>query len=76
VLGTGVTLDSDPVALTAQLSGEDSDRVAAEQASRALAELAAAGITVDNFALGQPTLDEVFLALTDHPASQSEEVAA
>src|SRR5919199_961288 len=34
-------------------------------ASRALAELARAGITVDNFALGQPTLDEVFLALTD-----------
>ena len=74
VLGTGVQLDADPVALTAQLSGEDSDRVAAEQASRALAELAAAGITVDNFALGQPTLDEVFLALTDHPAT--EEVAA
>jgi len=76
VLGAGITLDADPVALTAQLSGDDSDRVAAEQASRALAELAAAGITVDNFALGQPTLDEVFLALTDHPATQSEEVAA
>ena len=76
VLGAGITLDADPVALTAQLSGDDSDRVAAEQASRALAELAAAGITVDNFALGQPTLDEVFMALTDHPASQSEEVAA
>jgi ABC-2 type transport system ATP-binding protein len=65
VLGGGVQPDPDPVALTAQLSGEDSDREAAEQASRALAELAAAGITVDNFALGQPTLDEVFLALTD-----------
>jgi ABC-2 type transport system ATP-binding protein len=76
VLGAGITLDADPVSLTAQLSGDDSDRVAAEQASRALAELAAAGITVDNFALGQPTLDEVFLALTDHPATQSEEVAA
>ncbi len=74
VLGPGVQLDPDPVALTAQLSGEDSQRVAAEQASRALAELAAAGITVDNFALGQPTLDEVFLALTDHPAT--EEAAA
>ncbi|MEV7195071.1 ATP-binding cassette domain-containing protein [Streptomyces sp. NPDC093510] len=37
---------------------------AAEQASRALAELARAGITVDNFSLGQPSLDEVFLALT------------
>jgi ABC-2 type transport system ATP-binding protein len=74
VLGTGVQLDPDPVALTAQLSGDDTDREAAEQASRALAELAAAGIVVDNFALGQPTLDEVFLALTDHPAT--EEVAA
>jgi len=83
VLGTGVQLDADPVALTAQLSGEDSDREAAEQASRALSELARAGITVDNFSLGQPTLDEVFLALTDHPAtsdssdsSDSKEVAA
>jgi ABC-2 type transport system ATP-binding protein len=75
VLGDNVKPDPDPVALTAQLSGEDSDRVAAEQASRALAELAAASITVDNFALGQPTLDEVFLALTDHPAT-SEEAAA
>jgi ABC-2 type transport system ATP-binding protein len=70
-----VQLDADPVALTAQLSGDDSDRVADEQASRALAELAGAGIVVDNFALGQPTLDEVFLALTDHPAT-TEEVAA
>jgi ABC-2 type transport system ATP-binding protein len=75
LLGDNVSPDPDPVALTAQLSGDDSDREAAEQASRALAELAAAGIVVDNFALGQPTLDEVFLALTDHPAS-SEEVAA
>jgi ABC-2 type transport system ATP-binding protein len=75
VLGDNVKPEPDPVALTAQLSGEDSDRVAAEQASRALAELAAAGIVVDNFALGQPTLDEVFLALTDHPAT-SEEAAA
>jgi ABC-2 type transport system ATP-binding protein len=75
VLGPGVQLDPDPVALTAQLSGEDTQREAAEQASRVLAELAAAGITVDNFSLGQPTLDEVFLALTDHPAN-AEEVAA
>jgi len=65
VLGTGVQLDADPVALTAQLSGKDSDLEAAEQASRALSELARAGIKVDNFSLGQPTLDEVFLALTD-----------
>jgi ABC-2 type transport system ATP-binding protein len=75
VLGPNVHPDPDPVGLTAQLSGEDSDREAAEQASRALAELAAAGILVDNFALGQPTLDEVFLALTDHPATTDEEAA-
>ena len=75
VLGGNVQPDADPVAITAQLSGEDGDRVAAEQASRALAELAAAGITVDNFALGQPTLDEVFLALTDHPANPEEAAA-
>jgi ABC-2 type transport system ATP-binding protein len=50
--------------------------MAAEQASRALADLAAAGITVDNFSLGQPTLDEVFLALTDHPATATDEEAA
>jgi ABC-2 type transport system ATP-binding protein len=75
VLGAHVTPDADPVGMTAQLSGEDSDLVAAEQASRALAELAAAGITVDNFALGQPTLDEVFLALTDHPAVEKEVAA-
>ena len=70
LLGSNVNPDPDPVALTAQLSGEDSDREAAEQASRALAELAAAGITVDNFALGQPTLDEVFLALTGHDTGE------
>ncbi|HEV7652961.1 MAG TPA: ATP-binding cassette domain-containing protein [Actinophytocola sp.] len=75
VLGTAVQLDADPVALTASLSGEDSDAAAASLASSALARLADAGITVDNFSLGQPTLDEVFLALTDHPAT-TEEAAA
>ena len=29
-----------------------------------------AGIAVDDFALGQPSLDEVFLALTGHPADR------
>ncbi|WP_260606647.1 ATP-binding cassette domain-containing protein [Streptomyces sp. WAC08241] len=57
--------DPDPVALTATVDGHGTDLGAAEQAARALAELARAGITVDSFALGQPSLDEVFLALTD-----------
>jgi daunorubicin/doxorubicin transport system ATP-binding protein len=71
-LGTEVTLEADPVALTARV-GADTD--AAEQASRALAELAGGGITVDDFSLGQPSLDEVFLALTDHPATEKEVAA-
>ncbi len=72
-LETQVLLDGEPVALTARVAGEGSDRGAAEQASRALAELAASGITVDDFSLGQPSLDEVFLALTDRPAHIDEE---
>ncbi|MEU5578580.1 ATP-binding cassette domain-containing protein [Streptomyces huasconensis] len=66
VLDAQVQLEPDPVALTARVGtdGGRDGRGAAEQASRALAELARAGITVDNFALGQPSLDEVFLALT------------
>ncbi|MET7640244.1 ATP-binding cassette domain-containing protein [Streptomyces sp. NPDC005438] len=84
-LDAEVQLEPDPVALTARVGGAgtpstngDSARTAAngagaaaEQASRALAELAHAGIVVDNFALGQPSLDEVFLALTDRPADHS-----
>ncbi len=70
-----VLLDSDPVALTARLSGDSTERGAAEHASHALAELARAGIIVDTFALGQPSLDEVFLALTDRPAVTEESAA-
>ncbi|MGW3623707.1 ATP-binding cassette domain-containing protein [Streptomyces sp. NPDC000880] len=64
-LGAEVQLDPDPVALTARVNGHGTEQGAAAQAARALAELARSGITVDNFALGQPSLDEVFLALTD-----------
>jgi ABC-2 type transport system ATP-binding protein len=64
-LGAEVVLDPDPVALTARVNGHGTQQGAAEQAARALSELARSGITVDNFSLGQPSLDEVFLALTD-----------
>ncbi|MEV7913913.1 MULTISPECIES: ATP-binding cassette domain-containing protein [Streptomyces] len=64
-LNAEVQLDADPVALTARVDGQRTEQGAAEQAGRALAELARSGITVDNFSLGQPSLDEVFLALTD-----------
>ena len=65
VLGVLVHLDSDPAALTARVS--DSERVA-----HALAELSRSGVAVTDFALGQPSLDEVFLALTGHPAEDDD----
>ena len=51
----------------------DPERVAA-----ALAELTRAGLAVTDFSLGQPSLDEVFLALTGHLAQDesTEEVPA
>jgi ABC-2 type transport system ATP-binding protein len=71
-LDAPVHLESDPVALTARIAGNGREEAAAEQASRALGLLAEAGIVVDDFSLGQPSLDEVFLALTDHTATQEE----
>jgi ABC-2 type transport system ATP-binding protein len=65
-LGVEVHLDSDPAALTASVS--DPERVA-----RALAELARADVSVAEFALGQPSLDEVFFALTGRPAEEGTE---
>ncbi len=64
-LGVDVQLESDPAALSARV--EDAERVAL-----ALAELARSGVGVANFALGQPSLDEVFLALTGRPATEDE----
>ncbi|WP_433531690.1 ATP-binding cassette domain-containing protein [Micromonospora sp. CA-263727] len=67
-LGVPVQLEPDPVAMTARVGGDGSDLDASAQAAKALSELSRAGIVVDDFSLGQPSLDEVFLALTDHPA--------
>src|SRR5690606_24508098 len=72
-LGAAVQTQSDPFALTARVTGNGDDVVASEQASRALHALSAAGIVVDEFAFGQPSLDEVFLALTARPAVESAE---
>jgi ABC-2 type transport system ATP-binding protein len=59
-LGT-VHLEPDPAALSAPCS--DADR-----AADAIAELARSDVQIAGFSLGQPSLDEVFLALTGHPA--------
>jgi daunorubicin/doxorubicin transport system ATP-binding protein len=71
-LGVQLQFERDPVALSARI--DDADR-----AANALAQLARTGIPVTGFALGQPSLDEVFLTLTGHPtdddASTKEEAA-
>jgi ABC-2 type transport system ATP-binding protein len=72
-LGVPVQLEPDPVAMTARVGGAGSDLDAGAQAALALGNLARAGIVVDDFSLGQPSLDEVFLALTDHPAVEAGE---
>ncbi|CAN5745321.1 daunorubicin resistance protein DrrA family ABC transporter ATP-binding protein [soil metagenome] len=62
-LGTA-TLEPDRAALSAACS--DADRAAG-----ALAELTRSGVRIADFSLGQPSLDEVFLALTGHPAEEA-----
>jgi daunorubicin/doxorubicin transport system ATP-binding protein len=60
-----VHLEADPAALSAPCGD-------AERAAEALAELTRAGIAVADFSLGQPSLDEVFLALTGHTAEDQD----
>jgi ABC-2 type transport system ATP-binding protein len=62
----GVHLEPDPAALSAPCA--DADR-----AAEAVAALAAAGVGIADFSVGQPSLDEVFLALTGHPAEEEHE---
>jgi ABC-2 type transport system ATP-binding protein len=57
-----IRLEADPAALSARIT--DADRVA-----HALMELSRSRVVVSNFALGQPSLDEVFLALTGRVAT-------
>ncbi|WP_067817756.1 ATP-binding cassette domain-containing protein [Actinomadura kijaniata] len=68
VLAVPIHLESDPAALSARIS--DPERVA-----HALAELTRSGVRLGDFALGQPSLDEVFLALTGHRQDAGTEAA-
>jgi ABC-2 type transport system ATP-binding protein len=61
-----VHLEPDPAALSVQC-GE------ADRAAEAVAELARSGVRIAGFQLGQPSLDEVFLALTGHLAEEEPE---
>ncbi|MDQ6852461.1 MAG: ATP-binding cassette domain-containing protein [Actinomycetota bacterium] len=68
-LGVPVHLESDAAALTASVS--DPERVA-----RALTELSRAQVALAEFSLGQPSLDEVFFALTGRPPDDAKQEEA
>src|ERR671911_247833 len=61
VLGADCHMESDPASLSTSCADPD-------RAAEAVGELTRSGIGVANFSLGQPSLDEVFLALTGRPA--------
>jgi ABC-2 type transport system ATP-binding protein len=56
-----VSLEADSAALSAAC-------VDADRGAEAVADLARSGVRIADFSVGQPSLDEVFLALTGHPA--------
>jgi len=66
LLGAPVRAGADPLVLTAKVPAGPPGQPASERVTAALAGLAGAGIAIGEFALGQPSLDEVFLALTGH----------
>jgi ABC-2 type transport system ATP-binding protein len=63
VLTADIRLEADPAALSVTCASVD-------RAAEAVGELTRSGIEVANFSLGQPSLDEVFLALTGHTAEE------
>jgi ABC-2 type transport system ATP-binding protein len=66
VLGDGVVPVSDPTALTARLASP-------AQAAAVLTALTQDSVDVAEFSVGNPTLDEVFFALTGRPAGAATE---
>ncbi|MBT0773117.1 ATP-binding cassette domain-containing protein [Kineosporia sp. J2-2] len=64
-LGTEPVLESDPASVSLRVS--DPTAVAG-----ALHRVGERGLVISEFALGQPSLDEVFLALTGRPADEAE----
>jgi ABC-2 type transport system ATP-binding protein len=61
-----VSLEPDPAALSSACADP-------ERAALGVAELARAGVGIAEFSLGQPSLDEVFLALTGHMAEDTDQ---
>ncbi len=65
LLGMPAETGSDTRAVGVRVSGPD-------QAASALAALAAGGVRVSEFSFGQPSLDEVFLAMTGRPRENAQ----
>ena len=63
VFGPEVRNGSDPRTLSVQVAGD-------AKVAEAFTALSAAGLSVSEFALGQPSLDEVFFALTGRPVEE------
>ena len=68
-LGEPARAEAEPHSISARLSSSD-------HAAAAVAALGEAGIAVTDFSLGQPSLDEVFFALTGRAAEDSAGEAA
>jgi len=66
VLGNGVLPSTDPAEVAARLTSPS-------QAAAVLSALTESSIDVEQFAVGSPSLDEVFLALTGRPAEETTE---
>jgi daunorubicin/doxorubicin transport system ATP-binding protein len=79
-LGVSVYLEQEPVALTARVNAGAAGQDIGDAVARAMSQLSRERIKVTTFALGQPSLDEVFLALTGHTtqdtASESDQAAS
>jgi ABC-2 type transport system ATP-binding protein len=65
-LGSTVTEDADPSALTAAVESS-------APAMRGIAALERTDVPIAQFSLGQPSLDDVFLALTGRPATEADD---
>ena len=74
-LDAAVQTGSEPSRLSVRIPTENGTDGLGVPATRALAELSRRGIPVSEFALGQPTLDEAFLTLTQPPTEDRSPLA-
>jgi ABC-2 type transport system ATP-binding protein len=65
-LGVDMTAGNDPGSLSCRIHRQQDALDIGQRLSHALGRLTEEGIAVTDFAFGQPSLDEVFLALTGH----------